>query len=282
MANNKLSENKPIIITFLVVVVAIAVMIGYFITSSEPEPVAIEVIAIPEPEPVVEQVIEEIPEPVVLPDVEIPEPAPIEEPAFVLPLLDNSDPLTRDGVISLTRHEGINAWLAPNELIRKFVAFVDNIAHGQVAKEPVRFLAPEGLFLANPLDENTFELNTSSYDRYNRFTEIVVSVDARRSAEFYHLLLPLIQSAYDELGYGNKSFDEVLFQAIGRLLETPVIDGQIRLVRPVVMYKFEDERLESLNAAQKQMIRMGPRNTRMLQAKLSEVALELRAILEND
>lgn len=282
MADGRLSDNKPIIITLMVVLLAIVALVGYFVLSSDPEPLEVtETIAIPEPEPVVEEPapVEPEPEPVIEVVEDEPPEEEVEEPVFVLPLLDESDQLIRDGVVSLTRHEGINAWLGPNELIRKFVAFVDNIAHGQVAKEPVRVLTPQGEFLANPVDDKTFELDPRSYDRYNLFTEIVVSIDARRAAEFYHLLRPLIQEAYDELGYGNKPFDDVMFQAIGRLLETPVIDRRIRLVRPVVMYKFEDERLESLSAAQKQMIRMGPKNTRLLQAKLSEVALELRNIL---
>jgi hypothetical protein len=71
----------------------------------------------------------------------------------------------------------------------------------------------------------------------------------------------------------------VIFTAIGRLLETPVIDRPIRLVRPVVMYRFEDPKLETLSAAQKQLIRMGPDNTRAIQTKLGEMARELRAAL---
>jgi hypothetical protein len=47
------------------------------------------------------------------------------------------------------------------------------------------------------------------------------------------------------------------------------------------MYEFEDKKLESLGAAQKQLIRMGPRNSRALQVKLSEIALELRSVLDN-
>lgn len=267
---------------FIIVLVAIIGVVGYFATSSKPEPQVAEKIEIPKvvepvkPAPVPE--LEPEPEPPSAPVIE----APVEEqePDFVLPLLDDSDQLIRDGSVSLTRHEGVNAWVAPDQLIRKFVAFADNVAHGQIAREPVRSLAPVGPFLVRKIDEKTFELDPASYDRYTPFVEIAVSVDARRAAEFYHLLRPLVQSAYAELGYGNQSFDDVVFQAIGRLLETPVIDGQIRLVQPVVMYMFEDPKLESLSAAQKQVIRMGPENTRLLQAKISEIALELRAILE--
>jgi hypothetical protein len=37
--------------------------------------------------------------------------------------------------------------------------------------------------------------------------------------------------------------------------------------------------LEAMSAAQKQLIRMGPKNTRLLQTKIGEVAGELRTIL---
>ncbi|MEK9871028.1 MAG: DUF3014 domain-containing protein [Gammaproteobacteria bacterium] len=279
-----MNDNKPLLITLLVVLVAIVALVSYFIvnSSTEPEPERVaQRIEIPkppiEPEPeVVESVATEpVPEIVTAPVPEVPQ-----EPAFVLPPLDDSDPLIRDGVVSLTRHEGINTWLASEQLLRKFVAFTDNVAHGQVAKAPVSFLAPEGSFLVTPVDEETYVIDPASYDRYNRFTELVVSIDARRAAEFYHLLQPLLAQAYGELGYGRRSFDDVVFEGIGRLLETPVLEGPVRLKRPVVMFEYEDEKLESLSAAQKQLMRMGPRNTRMLQTKLREVAIELRAILE--
>ena len=283
MSSQKVSDNRPIIITLAVVVIVIIGLVFYFVNSSEPEPAVVEQIPIPvaeePPPPQVDPEPEEpLPHEEVIPDEPEPEPKE-EEPAFVLPRLDDSDQLIRDGVISLTRHEGINTWLASNELVRKFVAFADNVAHGQVAKGPVRSLAPEGPFLVKPLGNDTFELDPASYDRYNRFTEIAVSVDARRAAEFYHLLRPLFKAAYAELGYGDRDFDDVVFQAIGRLLETPVIEEPIVLVRPVVMYKYQDERLENLSPVQKQLMRMGPRNTRLLQNKLSEVALELRSLL---
>jgi hypothetical protein len=274
-------DNKPIVIMFIIVLVAIISVVSYFVTMSKPEPQVIEKIAIP-------KAVERIkPESLTEPDPqpELPTEPVIDVPDeegrldFVLPLLDGSDELIRDGVLSLTRHEGVNAWLAPNQLIRKFVAFTDNVARGQIAKEPIRSLSLEGTFLVDRINEKTFELDHSSYSRYTPFVKIAVSIDSRRAAEFYHLLRPLFQIAYAELGYGNQSFDDVMFQSIGRLLETPVIKGQIRLVQPGVMYKFEDSKLESLSAAQKQLIRMGPENTRLLQAKISEIALELRTIL---
>ena len=277
-----MSENRPVVIALILVGLAIVVFVIYSMTDrTQDSPAVSQPLAIPEPkteaveteegtELEMEQVVEA---PIKIDDETV--------PAFVLPLLNDSDQLIRDGVVSLTRHEGVNAWLSPNELIRKFVAFVDGVAVGQVVKDPVWILAPEGPFLAQQISEKVYLLDSASYKRYDFFTAVMVSIDARRAAEFFVLVRPMLQQAYDELGYPNRKFDDVVFQAIGRLLETPVINEPIRLVRPVVMYQFENKKLESLSAAQKQLIRMGPKNTRTLQVKLSEIALELRALLEN-
>ena len=279
-----MSENRPVIIALIVVGLAIVGFVIYSMLATEPEQkVVSQPLAIPVPEPAEAETggqAESESESAVV----VEETFKVEdetEPAFVLPLLNDSDQLIRDGVVSLTRHEGVNAWLSPNELIRKFVAFVDGVAAGQVVKDPVWILAPEGPFLARQITDKVYLLDNASYRRYDFFTAVMLSLDARRTAEFFVLVKPMLQQAYDELGYPNKKFIDVVFQAIGRLLETPVINEPIRLVRPVVMYQFEDKKLESLSAAQKQLIRMGPKNTRILQVKLSEIALELRALLEN-
>jgi hypothetical protein len=47
------------------------------------------------------------------------------------------------------------------------------------------------------------------------------------------------------------------------------------------MYEFEDENLESLQPAQKQLLRMGPSNTKRIKSKLSEVARALRSAKSN-
>ena len=264
-----MSTNKPLF--FFLGAISLAI-IGFAIFLVMPtngvNPVVEQEVSLSlpsaEPDPIPEMVLEEPNESL---SVDVPADEP-ERPLFILPLLDDSDQLIRDGVVSLTRHEGINAWLASAELIRKFVAVVDNVARGQIAKGPVRFLAPEGPFLANRLDDETYVLDPASFRRYDPFVEVVDSIDARRAAEFYKLLRPLFHEAYLELGYGTKDFDDVIFDAMGRLLETPVIDDTIRLRRPVVMFEYEDINLENLSPAQKQMIRMGPRNTQKMKSKI--------------
>ena len=275
--------NKPIVMMLLVILAAIFSVVIYLYKSKLSLPSTAQTIEIqkvieqeeerPNASPSLDSSIES--KPTIATVNETAE----KETGFVLPLLDDSDELIRNGMLVLTRHTGVNKWLAPKELIRKFVAFTSNISEGQLTKEPVRSLALEGPFSVISVDEKTFEIDPASYERYEDFVEVAVSFDAARAAEFYRLLSPLFQSAYEELGFGEQRFDDVMFRAIGRLLETPSLDFPVRLIQPVVMYEFEDPKLEAMSAAQKQLIRMGPKNTRLLQDKIGEVARELRTIL---
>lgn len=274
-------SNKPLLLAIGagVLVILIAGTLMFEGDDQAPENTQIVTLPIPEPLPVVE-VVAITPEPELEPEPE-PEPEPI-EPAFVLPLLNDSDGLIRDGLVSLSRHEGMNQWVAVNDLIRKFVGFTNGVSEGRVVRNPVEILAPSGKFLVFQLDDETYAIDPKSYDRYDLFVNIFESLDSEGTAALYRLVLPLLDQAYSELGLPNGSMNDTLFAAIGRLLEVPVIAGEVRLTRPVVMYEYEDEALERLSPAQKQVVRMGPINTQRLQRKLSEISRALRVALETN
>jgi hypothetical protein len=67
----------------------------------------------------------------------------------------------------------------------------------------------------------------------------------------------------------------VLERAIVELLKTPVVEGPIPLEQKKVMYEFADPSLEGLSAAQRQLLRMGPRNVRLVQNALRSVGAQL-------
>lgn len=274
-----MSENKPVLIALVVTGLALVGLLVYYFTSESDSgdsvtetvvvaPPAVEPEPQPEPEPA------PIPEPEPVPEAEV------ETPRFVLPRLDNSDQLIRDGAVSLTRHEGINGWLGSEELVRKAVAFVDNVAAGSVAREPAAALAPRGPIQVREIEEGVYVMDERSFDRYDRVTNVFLSLDTERSVEFYLLLKPLFAEAYGELGYPDGTFDQVILRAIGRLLETPDLTEPARLVRPVVMYEYQDPRLENLSAAQKQLLRMGPEHGAAVKNKLRDLARELRSAIE--
>ena len=77
---------------------------------------------------------------------------------------------------------------------------------------------------------------------------------------------------YRELGHPDGNVDQAFERAVIELLKTPVIEGDVALASKSVAYEFADPRLQSLSSAQRQFLRMGSRNVRLIQAKLREIA----------
>jgi hypothetical protein len=55
----------------------------------------------------------------------------------------------------------------------------------------------------------------------------------------------------------------------------PIVDGQVRLLPKGIGYRFADPNLERLTPAQKQLLRAGPRNVRIVQSALRQLAQAL-------
>lgn len=192
----------------------------------------------------------------------------------IVPELDESDAFVRELLRHLSMNPRIAAWLATDGLIRNFTVVVSNVSEGRTPASHVPVLRPSGRFQVVENGEDLI-LDPRSYVRYNDLAEAVASVDPSGTAEIYATLKPRIEEANQELGAPEGSFDRTLERAIVQLLRTPIPEEPVRL-RPVgIGYGFADERFESLTGAQKQLLRMGPRNVRMIQAALHDIALEL-------
>ena len=190
-----------------------------------------------------------------------------------LPPLDQTDALVRELVRSLSSHPRLAAWLTTDGLIRNFTVVVDNVAAGRTPANHLRVLRPTGGF--RPIDAGgTMVMDLRSYDRYNDLAAAAASVDADGAAKLYATLKPRIEDAYRELGQ-NEPFDRALERAIVHLLQAPSLQGEISLVPRGALYDYNDSRIERLSQAQKQLLRMGPRNTRVIQRKLRDIALAL-------
>jgi hypothetical protein len=196
------------------------------------------------------------------------EPKPVD-----VPPLGESDPIVRELVGALSSHPRVAAWLATDGLIRNFVVVVENIAYGTNPAPRLQALRPAEPFRTRGSDEEPV-LDPASYDRYDGYAEAAASIDAKGAADLYATLKPRIEEAWAELGRQG-SFDAALERAIVVLLETPVVEGDVELTPGPVGYRFSDPKLERLAPAQKQLLRMGPENTRTIQNKLREVATTL-------
>jgi hypothetical protein len=189
----------------------------------------------------------------------------------VLPPLDDTDPLVRELVGRLSSHPKVMAWLATQGLVRNFTVALVNVADGHSPAKQLTVLAPSTPFAASS-DSGPAVILPASYARYDPLGDAVASIDARGAARLYATLKPRIDEAYRELGYPTGDSDAALRSAVVELLKTPVIDGPVAVRHSSVSYTYADPRLESLSPAQKQLLRMGPRNVRLIQNKLREMA----------
>jgi hypothetical protein len=190
-----------------------------------------------------------------------------------LPPLAETDALVRKLVAALSAHPLVVRWLATGGLIRDFVVVVENIAHGASPARHLTALRPAGSFRVT--GEDDLRIDPRGYDRYTPIAAAVDSIDADGAARLYALLKPRIDEAYAELGR-SEPFDVALERAIVALVQTPALDGSVRLVPTGgVTFAFEDPRLERLAPAQKQLARAGPANARVIQRKLREIGMRL-------
>jgi hypothetical protein len=191
-----------------------------------------------------------------------------------LPPLDQTDPLVREILGALSSRPELAAWLATDGLIRNFVAAVDAVANGATPSAQLRSSAPARPFTAESRG-GRYVISERSYQRYDGIADTAAALDANGLAHAYSTLRPRLLQAYRELGYPEGNLDSAVERAIRRLLDTPLVEREIEVTPAPVLYQFADPRLEQLSAAQKQLLRMGPRNQRIIQDKLREVALAL-------
>ena len=198
------------------------------------------------------------------PDVE-----PVDLPPLVL-----TDPLVRELLGKLSSSPTLTAWLATDGLIRSFVVSVENVADGTSPFRHVRALAPRAPF-RTLAEGGTITIDPRSFSRYDGIAGAAASLDPAGLARVYAILKPRLVEAYRELGHPEGDLDLAVERAIVHLLQAPVVEEPIVLRPRVLSFRYEREDLEALSPAQKQLLRMGPRNVRAVQDQLRAVAREL-------
>jgi hypothetical protein len=209
---------------------------------------------------------------------EAPPPAdPVPAQAKALPSLEHSDALMRENVSGLVGRKAFVAMVHPKELVRRIVATVDNLPRETAPRRVMPLEPVPGVFGVSAAGEEV-TLTAANSQRYAAYVHVFELLDARALAQRYAESYPLFQRAYAELGFPGSRFHDRLLEAIDDMLEAPVPNGPLKLVRPKVLYQFADPELESLSAGQKVMVRMGAENAAKVKAKLRELRRELVAL----
>lgn len=184
--------------------------------------------------------------------------------------LKNSDDKVRELLQGCSSHPVFTRWLENQDLIRRFVAVINNIANGDSPAAHLEFMIPLEKFLVIE-KKGRLTINPESYRRYDLAGAVFSTLDSKRLVDLYRQLYPVIEEAFKELGFPEKNFDDILIQALKALLKVPIVEGDILLEEKVTSYAFKDPRLEKLNNGQKHLLRMGPGNVKKIHRKLKEL-----------
>ena len=198
-----------------------------------------------------------------------------DEPAVQLPDLNSSDAFLTEEIRGLGNGGAVVSLLAEDQLIRKFVVFVENISRGDFPQTGLPYKALGQEMPVSTLDENLYAMDEAAHSRFDAVVDTLVALDTDAAMALYRLLSPLFQRAYAEIGFRNSNFDETLERAINNVLDMAEIEGPYQLVKPSVMYLYADASIENRQEVHKQLIRIGPENTVKLKAKLQEYLTRL-------
>lgn len=194
-------------------------------------------------------------------------PTPPAAPAAPLPSLDEGAAFLRAQAAVLSTDARWSDWLKTEEPLRRAAAAVDLIAAGKVPRDALAFLSPRKRFSSGP----------AGYARYDRVADVFASIDAPAAAKLLKDLNPLFEQACREFGGSSCAYPDAFTRAADHLLGAPLASATAHLqpAKKGIAFVYADERLERLSPAQKQLMRMGPKNQGRIQAKLREIVAAL-------
>lgn len=213
------------------------------------------------------------------------------EPASAVPLPEPKVadvPLDENGVAgalsALLGAQGARL-LITDDFVHRFVVTVDNLGREHAPPRLWPLQPTPGRFHVIQRDGRTYA-DPDNAARYTPLVLLAEQIDPTAAVALYGRLLPLLQPAYEELGYPGQRFHTRLVAVIDQLLASPEapelipltlveVKGEVPSERPWLRYEFADPKLEAASAGQKIMLRVGAVNQRRLKAQLRALRAEL-------
>jgi hypothetical protein len=199
-----------------------------------------------------------------------PVPAPPAKPADApLPPPAVSDTRLRADFSSVSPKLG--PWLEQHDLLDRAASSVDAVARDESPRKQLDFLAPKSRFTSSK-----GHVDPKSFTRYDGVADVITSMDSAKLVAAIRTAHPLLESAYHRIADPNRSFEDALRAALQRIADAPVVEGEFAVTPHGAVDLFADEKLEVLGPVEKHLLRMGPRNQKLIQAKAREVLAALR------
>lgn len=263
--------NKSGNVILAVIVVAVLVAIAWFYSGIFEKGQVVPDDYVPAPAEVAEEEVDDGPR---YPVPEAPPARSATGELVELPALDDSDAYFLLEIAN-TFGPALETLLVREAVIDRLVATIDNLPRKKITEQirPVGQLQQP--FSPDTNRDGTVVLGISSYARYDAWVAQIYYADLDAVHDTYMRFYPLLQAAYERLGYPNAYFNDRLVEVIDHLLATAQPAQPIVLVRPNVLYEFADPDLEALSSGQKLMLRMGPDNSATLKRLMERFRAKL-------
>jgi len=187
-----------------------------------------------------------------------------------LPSLNDIDAFLRIELVDIYGKQ-LDSLLANDTLIDRIVATVDNLPRSHVAERVRPIGRISGVFTVAADERDSLVIDPANYERYRTLVDMFTLADPDTVADLYRRYYPLLQKSYESLGYPNAYFNDRVVDAIDHLLATPIPGEPPGLVRPHVLYEYENPEYEALSSGQKFLLRMGADHAAATKRALQEL-----------
>lgn len=258
------AQAGVIVVLLLVIAGGVVLLTGIWPPKGEPTPTATAPPPEPPPSPIMTAIEEPAPEPSEPPP---PPPEPVEDP---LPRLEESDDAVRDAVGDIPLGTAGQQYLIPGNIIERSASLIYLMAQGDVPYKLLPVSRPKAAF---PIRDDGTQVVTdpAGFERYDALTQWLQSLDLESLLSSLEWFIPLFREAWSYYGEDPAAFDMAVVITLDLVIATPEIDlSEARLTRKEAVWIFEDPAIEGLAPIQKQVLRMGPENAKILKAKAAE------------
>jgi hypothetical protein len=255
------AQAGVIVVLLLVIAGGVVLLTGIWPPKGEPAPTA----TAPPPEPPPSPIMTAIEEPASEPPP--PPPEPVEDP---LPRLEESDDAVRDALGDIPLGTAGQQYLIPGNIIERSASLIYLMAQGEVPYKLLPVSRPKAAF---PIRDDGTQVVTdpTGFERYDALTQWLQSLDFESLLSSLEWFIPLFREAWSYYGEDPAAFDMAVVITLDLVIATPEIDlSEARLTRKEAVWIFEDRAIEGLAPIQKQVLRMGAENAKILKAKAAE------------
>jgi len=216
------------------------------------------------------------------------------EPAVANPIEPPADapaaptPADLEGALgALLGSERLQSMFRLQDLPRRIVSTVDNLGRAQASSSLWPVNPPSGPFTTDRSGD-TEVIARANYARYTPYVQALEAVDLDAAVAQYRRVYPVLQQAYENLGYPGRYFNDRLIEVIDVLRLTPEPGEPLRVrlpefgadmkpERPWVLYEFEEPRLQALSSGQRVLLRMGADQRRRVKVVLGALRQRIAA-----